>query len=226
MGFPKHAKYKEQGIIVSIPSLGPIRLFDDLEGLFKWAASGTGGDYTVEKSTSVAFNGSASAHLKAKTTTPTASDSVSMTRYLSMAPGKKLNLECQWRVEAKAELQRIMFQLERFDGVDSHSSIIRWNGPSTQWQYRNDQGAYVDIEGGVQDFLDAEFRRVAITIDFEKDEYVTVVADENVMSLAGTAILVSSSATAPSLKLTITLYNESTTEAEGYIDDILVREVK
>jgi len=212
-------------VVGLVEQLGTVILFDDMEDLFKWIGYGTGTDYVVEKSTTVAFNGSASLHMRTRATTPAPGDYVAADRRIGVPYGKKVKFECRWRVDVVADLDNIRFVLRWFDGAKAHVALIRWQGPEEKWQYYGDDGAMHDIPGGVQSLLQGSFHRIAYTVDFTKNEYGIFQCDDLLVDLKGTKFRVDPYVIDSNFQIEIAIVDETGNRPEAYIDDVFVKEM-
>jgi len=211
-------------VVGLVERLGTILLFDDIEDLFKWAIAGTGVDYVGEKNTTVAYNGSASLRMQTKATTPAAGDYVQAVRWTFVSYGKKVSLECMWRVRTRADTDNLEFTFQYYTGTQLKTARVRWLGPEGIWQYQTSGGAWVDVPGGTQPLREGKFHRMKLIVDFEKNEYVSLQSDDTIWDLSGMSIFVLSSTADITMLVFFTLYAETANRPEVWIDDVLVKE--
>jgi len=211
-------------VIGLVEQLGTVLLFDDIEDLLKWMGYGTGTDWVVEKSTTEAFSGSASLHLKTRITTPAAGDYVAATRRFALSIGKKLSVELRLRYVSKALVDRIMIGFGHYDGAMYRRGWIGFYPPEGKWMYFTSGGVMEDIPGAVQRLHEDGWHRVKLVMDFEKSEYVSFQCNELVIDMTGKPIRVTPDTRDSFTMVVIEVWTETAAQAESYFDDILCKE--
>lgn len=212
-------------VLGEVPLLGPVILFDDIEGLFKWSKTGTGADYVVEKDAAVAYNGSACLHLKTRVTGAAENDFAQAARYHFQRPGKRYRLECIFQIKVRADCKYVFFCGEIYDGSVGHFCGIRYDSQNGKWQYRTGLTAYTDVPGGSQNLIEGRWHRFLVEYDEHKKEFVRLIADSLEVPLAGKSYYSAASATAIHQTTWVEVVAQSTTPPEVYVDDVLVMEV-
>lgn len=216
---------REITVLGSVPNLGPVLLFDDMESLFKWTEAGTMGDSVFEKIATVAFNGSASLHMKTRTTGAAENDEISGYRMAFMRPGKRYRLECLFRPDAVAQSKYVYFEPKIWDGTNYHLLRVRWDEAGAKWQYTDAVPSWQDIPGGAQDLLADQFGRLLLEWDQEKKEYIRLISGGLEVDMSGLSYASSASGAAQALRLDIGMTAGATPPGEVYFDDVLVLEI-
>lgn len=212
-------------ILGSVPSLGPVMLFDDMEDLFKWVETGTAGDTVFEKIATVAYNGSASLHMKSRTTFAAALDTITGSRLLFQRPGKRNRLELLFRIEVNADCKWLSLGCSTKDGTNLNIARLRYDVANTKWLYLNSASGYTDVPGGSQGLLQAGWHRVLLEWDEANAKYKRMVCDALEVDMSAIAIPQSADATPQNMQVNITLTTIGAAATEGYFDDVLVLEI-
>lgn len=212
-------------VLGSVPSLGPVMLFDNLEDLFKWSAGGTGADYVVEKSTTVAYNGSACLHMKTRATGAAAGDVVNSFRDLFQRPGKRYRLEFLMRFEVEAATRYLTWYGTIWDGATKHEISVRHDVVNMLWQYLGSDGSYHNISGSSQRLNNIAWHRVCLSFDEYSKTYVSLISDGLVMSLDGVAYLSSANTDPVRFRSLVEETANSSARPDCYFDDFLVMEI-
>lgn len=212
-------------VIGEVPSLGPLILFDDMEGLFKWGKTGTGADYTVEKDATVAYNGLACLHLATRASNPAEDDVVAAHRYLYPRPGKRYRIELLFQYENSTFCKLLEFDFSIQDGTYLHNIFIRYDPVNAKWQYKSAAGAWVDVVDGAQGLLQAGWHRLVFEFDQNAKEFKSLVCDAKEMDLSGIRYQVAGNGADQYAKLDFKVVAGSTTPPEVYIDDVLIMEI-
>lgn len=212
-------------VLGSVPSLGPVMLFDDIEDLLKWSKTGTGADYVVEKSATVAYNGSACLHMQPKATSPADGDVVSAYRDLYQRPGKRYRVEMIWRFEVETTLQYARFSQTIWDGTNKHEVEVRFDAIAQKWQYLNSGGTWSDVIGGAQRLNNVAWHRMMIEFDESAGEFIQLVSDSLEMSLSGIKYKQAGDGVPVRYRSLVEIENTAAGRAEVYLDDYLVMEI-
>jgi hypothetical protein len=212
-------------ILGSVPSLGPVVLFDDMEGLLKWAKADGAGDSVIEKSGTVAYNGSYSLHFKSRTTGATAGDVIAAYRKVHQRPGKRYRLELLWMPDSATGVTFTSFEVQIFDGVNVSLVRLRWDIVLAKWQYWNSAGAWADVTGGAQNLQVNQFHRLAFEWDQNSGKYLGMVSDALEVDLSALDFQQSASAGAQEFDFRVSLIAGSIPPGEVYLDDVLVIEI-
>jgi len=211
-------------VIGLVEKLGRVILLDDFEDLFKWSGSGTGTDYTVEKDTTVAYNNSASLHLKTKATTPTIGDYVQAWRRTHVRGGKKISYMCYFRIGVNVDY--LLFSADLFDGTNRYRCRVKYDLTNKKWQYLDSTGAFVDVPGGVQKLrndVDVWYY-FKLTVDYEKGEYVSLQCNDLIIDLTGIKLEKTPNPVGHTLFVTVFVYTAANAQAEAWYDDYFVIE--
>lgn len=209
----------------SVPNLGPVLLFDDIEDLLKWVEAGTGGDSVFEKIATVAYNGSACLHMKSRTTNAAEDDEISGYRDTIMRPGKRYRMECLFRPDASAQSKLVFFRALLYDGTNSHNAQVRWDEVNTKWQYLNSVAGWTDVPGGSQDLVADQFHRFLLEWDLSSGKYIRFVCDGLEVDLSGVSFYVTADASATIMRLDVGMFAGAAPPGELYFDDVLVLEI-
>jgi len=217
--------YVEQVEVIGlVEKLGTVILLDDMEDLLKWSGSGTGSDWTVAKDTTEAFNGSASLYLQTKATSPAIGDYVWAYRNIYLPGAKKMSLELFWRLTSATLVDKIEFRLFYYDSANRHEAVLYYLPPEGKWQYQDSTGSRQDVPGGAQKLHHDTWHRAKMIVDFEKDEYVTLVSDALVVDLAGLTLKTVTDTTGQVLQVGFLVHTETAAQADAYFDDVFVKE--
>jgi hypothetical protein len=212
-------------VLGSVPSLGPVILFDDMEDLFKWTAGGTGGDVVHQKLTTDAFNGSACLHMKTRATGATAGDILTSQRYIFQRPGKRYQVECIFKLTDTTKVRGFDVGVVLFDGIYSHSGIFRYSGANSRWEYYVIGTGWVAVPGGSQDLGDAVWHRMALSFDENSGKFLSLVCDGKVVDVSSISYSQSGVVGSVYAFFYIGLTAETTTPPEAFVDDVLAMEI-
>jgi hypothetical protein len=212
-------------VLGSVPSLGPVMLFDDIEDLFKWTGAGTGADFVVEKSATVAYNGSASLHVKTRATAPAANDVVNAYRDLFQRPGKRYSVECLFRFEVEASTKYVTWYFTVWDGATKHEISVRYDVVNQIWQYMDSAGSYQDITGSDQRLNNVAWHRMSFEVDEVKKEYRKLVSDSGEFSLADLSYKSAANTDPIRMRALVEVTANSADKPDAYFDDFLVMEI-
>lgn len=212
-------------VLGSVPSLGPVVLFDDMEDLLKWVETGTGGDSVFEKSATVAYNKAASLHMKSRTTDAAEDDTVTANRYCYARPGNRYRFEVIYTTENVAACKSLDFRIQYYDGTNLHDVLVRYNSSLAKWQYMNTGGTFSDFSGGTQQLDQDAWHRVLFEVDLDSGEITRLVSDGLELSGLELGIYESASATAQHVVVSMTGTTAGGAACEHYFDDLLVMEI-
>lgn len=208
-----------------VPTLGPVVLYDDMEGLQKWTFELAAGDFVLEKSATVAYNGSASLHMKTRTTGAVAGDLVGGYRTSFQRPGKRYRVEFLMRIDVSASAAATWVQCSVCDGMNAHYIKFYLDEVNAKWQYLDSANNLVDLTGGTQDLVADQFHRVMFEFDEESGKYITFVCDGLEVDMTGISYRKAASASAVNMKIEFVVVAGATPPGELYIDDVLVMEM-
>lgn len=212
-------------VLGSVPYLGPILCSDDMEDLLKWTEAGTGGNTVFEKNTSVAYNGSASLHMKTRSISAAEGDDISGYRSLYQRPGKRYRFECFFRPDAAAQSGYVYVKVKIYDGSTYHNLGIRWDEVNGAWEYIDGQGQWTAISGGSQSLTADQFHRVLFEWDQNTGKYIRMICDGLEIDLSDLSYYQSASANAQTLRLDVGMLAGASPPGELYVDDVLVLEI-
>lgn len=212
-------------VLGQVPLLGPVVLYDDIEGLLKWAKGGTGGDDTLEKDATVAYNGLASLHAKTRATNPAADDFVTALRHAYQRPGKRYRLELLWNFALSANAKNVRFRVLLYDGTYLHTIELAYLPPNNKWQYLNSAGAMADVTDGAQALTEAAWHRVMFEWDENAGKYLNFVSDGLELDLS--AVEYYKAANASAVRQTVMIYVTAVAgiPPEAWFDDVLLTEI-
>lgn len=220
---------KKVTVLGSVPSLGPVVLFDDMEDLFKWVAGGTAGDRVVEKSTTVAYNGAASLHIKSRTTDAAENDSIEAERYCYQRPGKRYRLELLWKFAAAATAKRMEFNIGINNGTNFFGATLWYLVAEKKWQMKVGTGdgtaGQVDVTDGAQELAENQWHRLVMDFDESSQEFLAMVSDGLEADLSGNALYWATNAAAVKVLVEFRGVNAGAAPASYYFDDVLVMEI-
>lgn len=212
-------------VLGEVPSLGPVLLFDNIEDLFKWVESGSGGDSVFEKITTVAYNGSACLHMKTRTTNAAADDTVAATRKLYQRPGKRYRIELIFRYEVMANTRGFKVGFSIYDGTNKHDGYVVFNAVTERWYYYNSAGVETELTGFAYTPVQAGWHRFVLDIDVASGKYIQAIVDSREYDMSTLSFKVAAQAGGSTFDVFFELTAEDTTPPEAYYDDVLVMEI-
>ena len=212
-------------VLGSVPALGPVDMYDDMEGTFKWSKAGTGGDDVLEKSITVAYNASASMHAKTRTTTATDGDYIDAKRRVYARASKRYRIELIWKFTTLAANKEFFTQLVVEDGAYAHAVGLKFLPNSAKWQYQNVAGTFSDVPGGAQSLAADNWHRLLFEFDQSTGKMVTMVSDSLNLDLSDLSYYKSAHVVAEESILAIRAIAHTSPPAEIYVDDVLILEV-
>lgn len=212
-------------VLGSVPTLGPVILFDDMEDLFKWGDWGTGGDFVNEKQGVIAYNGSNAGHVKTRTTGAQATDAQESRRAIFQRTGKRYMAECLWIPDAAAQMELFRFGFLIYDGVVLHEVHVAYSMAGEFWLYLASGGTEAFIPGSTQALQDGVWHRLLIEIDQNKGYLIRLVSDG--LDLLGLELPYQKQGnnTPTQAWIKIGLKAGATPPGEIYYDDVLVMEI-
>lgn len=218
-------EYKREIVVMgSVPTLGPVDLYDDMEGVLKWTGDGDGADWTVEKLSTDAFNGNACLHLKTRTTSPAADDGVTAKRSFYQRPGKRYRMEMIWKHGSLATSEWVRFQFLIDDGVDEHIGGVMCSVQAERWYYiRYDGGtALLDDPPILPQAL--MWHRMAFTFDENTGLYGQLTADGQVVDMSDLKYFKTGVSVPTKAEVTVGISSAGATPPDMYVDDLLILE--
>lgn len=212
-------------VLGSVPSLGPVVLFDNIEDLLKWTKADGVGDSVLEKSQTLVYNGDQALHIKSRTTGAAENDEVYAQRELYQRPGQRYRFECFFAIDEDEQAKYVDFLIYVFDGTLQHVVSVRHDPVNHKWQYLNPGATLTDIPGGAQHLQRDTYHRLLLEWDAVSKEYIKFVCDALEQDLSGTAYYSGSDPAAVRMLLKIGLTAGGTPPGELYFDDVLVMEI-
>jgi len=212
-------------VLGSVPSLGPVIMFDDIEDLFKWIEGGTGGDTVFEKSTTKAYNGSACLHMKTRTTEAVIGDTICATRYGVQRPGKRYRLELMWTHVSSLLVGSLSFNVMLHDGVNNHHAKLSYDAENDKWRYYGTDGGYHDVPGGAQNLDEDSWHRLVMEFDQNKQEYIKMISDGLEIPLTGIKYYQLGGGSLVQLRVQFEIWALTAAACESYFDDVLLLEI-
>lgn len=212
-------------VLGEVAPLGPVVLSDDIEGVLKWTKDDGTGDSVFEKCATVAYNGSASLHMKTKTTGAAADDIIGARRYSFQRPGKRYRLEVIFRIEDRSDMKSCGFVVWLYDGTYQHTVALNYDSQNGKWQYWGSDDSYHDVTGGSQSLFQVAWHRLLMEYDEAKGEYVRMQCDGLGVDLSGVAYAKSSNTTGLRQTVKFQIITQGAAPAEAYFDDVLLMEI-
>jgi hypothetical protein len=216
---------REVMVLGSVPSLGRVILFDDMEDLLKWDKSGTGGDDTLEKSQTEVYNRDYALHAKTRVTNPLEDDYVVATRKLFQRPGKRYRLELSFFTDAGNSVDLYRFECEIYDGTYLHQVAVRYDAGNDKWQYFSSGAAWTDVTDGAQGLADNRWHHMLFEFDEANGEFIRIVSDSLEMDMSGISYRKSANAGAVAFDVNLRITANTAPPGEVYYDDVLVMEI-
>lgn len=210
-------------IIGSIPRLGQVIVFDDMEDLIKWTKDGNTGDFDVTKDTGKAYNGDASLKIETRATSPADGDWCLAERFCYLQIGKRYSIEFLFMTLNTTNVQYVEFDGRWQDGATFHDPYIRYDAQANKWQYRDSAQAWQDIPGGSQNLASNCWHRVKLVVDRDLKQYISFNCNALEVNLAGISYYSLPSALTEAFDPRIRLENNGAAQAILYVDDVLIR---
>lgn len=219
---------RDLSILGNIPKAGPIILQDDFEEHLKWTkggGAGAGGDAIFELCDTVAYYGNNSLLMQTRTTGTTDGDIIHAERYVPLLPSLKLNMFGLVRMDSSDPVSKYWaFSFLVANGSTHREGKVRYDFANTKWQYLDAPASWVDIPGGAIGFQTYAFNRMALSLDFLNENYISFTWNQHIFSLANIPLSPDSN---PNVLQTATL--ELTTGYLGipfvWLDNILIHEI-
>lgn len=212
------------GLGASLGLRRPVIVYDGFEAAaLRWTGAGSGSE-TVDRVTDQGFAGEACLHLKCQTTSPAENEYVEATRQVYFLPSKRVAMDFRWYVDTTTDVKRLEFGFTLYDGTYKNYCFfalylkdgeVRQQKGSTQW---------TKIAGGDQEFRPDGWHFVSMLIDVELRECVRLVVDDVEYDLEGESVYTSNSGYPTHLIAEFKLTNETTNAAEGWFDEVMLRE--
>jgi hypothetical protein len=216
--------HRQQMVLGQVSNLGPVILYDDMEGLLKWGFSGTDTEI-ADLSATVAYNGSKSIHMATDATPAGAGEYVEGHRLTYQRPGKRYAAELIWRCTDMAKVLHFRLQISIYDGTTEHIISLDYLGPEAKWQYNGAAGAPVDVPGGAQALVNLGWHRLEMQYDEALGQHIKMVSDGLEIDMSGIAYYTAASATGSQQQIKIEIMAVTMEQAEGWFDDVLIREI-
>lgn len=219
-------EYSRQVMVMgSVPHLGPIMLFDNMEDYLKWGKANGAGDAVVEKSQTNVYNNDYALHVKTRPTGATEDDVCSGYRILYRRPGKRYRFECLFAPDSSAAAKLFFIKIIIQTGAVTYTIGVAWDEENTTWQYIDSNGNYTNITGGSQNLLADQYSRVMFEWDENAGTYGRFVAGGLELDLSSLSFQSSVAAQPESLRIDIGIVAGASPPGECYVDDVLLREI-
>lgn len=218
-------EYRRQVVVLgSVPALGPVALYDNLEGTFKWIAGGTAGDGVVERLAGAAFNDSYGLHCKSRVTSAAAGDTVFGLRYFPPRSSLKYRLDALFELVDSTKFSFLDFLIYLDDGVNFWKAGLYYDAFNNLWKYFNSAGGWSEISGGAQTLITAAWNRIELELDTRTGKYVSMACNGLVVDL--TALSMQTGATSGAAQGWVSIDGATVGAAacEFYVDDVLILE--
>ena len=164
-------------ILGSVPNLGPVILYDDMEGYFKWVVGGTVGDRVCEKDATECYNDSNSLRIVSRATGATEGDLISAARNTYQRAGQRYRLELLHRETGDNDAKLVRFYVYVSDGTHTHYIDVRYDAVNHKWQYKDTAGDWQDVSGGSQNLHPTGWHRLLLEWDESTQKYIRLVSD-------------------------------------------------
>jgi hypothetical protein len=212
-------------VLGSVPSLGPVILFDDIEGLFKWNGAGTDVLYTVAKDSTVAYNDSASLKIKTDTGSPAEDDYVDATRFCFERPGRRCRIELLFMLTAYQNSKLTRFRFESDDLSSFITAEVVYQAATRQWYYLNSVGGLSLIPGSAFTLGDLRWHRLLFEFDMAAGRYLWFECDNFKFDMSALALYSQVSGEVSYSKIGFKLVAAGVNPPEMHVDDVLVMEI-
>ena len=130
-----------------------------------------------------------------------------------------------------ANLEVVNFGLYYYTGVILHAATISYNPTALTWQFLNAAGAYVDIASArnfayhARDSAGGAWHTAKMNVDFTNLRYVSMEANEFDLNMSAFNLYQVASAEEKHCLVVLMVNAGLGVNAEGWFDDVLVREV-
>lgn len=219
-------EYKRDiSIVGMIPTLGPIVLFDDMEGLLKWDKDGTGTGYDVTKDDTVAYYGNSCLKMVTRAATPGVNDQVQAKRRLYQMPPGRYRVEMIFMCPDWSKVGKIEVYSQAWTAVGTWVAAMQYDGSTNKWMYNDSGGEFAEVPGGSQNLKCANaWHRMAFEYDRIKGEYIRLTSDSLEIDLRGVGMYTDGGA-AEEHRIWIIGYTAIAAQATLYLDNVLVKTI-
>jgi hypothetical protein len=212
-------------VLGSVPSLGPVILFDDMEKLLKFTAVGTGADFVCEKSQVQVYNEDYSLHVATRATDPADGDYVSVVRSIMSRPGKRYRGECLFWSSLGAAVASIDFWFGILDGAEYHEVKIRWDQEAERWFYYSSAGAWAELPLASSYPSASNWHRLMLEWNQISGKYIKMVCDAMEVDMSELSYRKTASVGSLSMHAYFRVEAAGAAQAHAYFDDLLVLEI-
>lgn len=216
---------REITVLGSVPYLGRVMLYDDMEDLLKFVKGGTGGDDVFEKDQTQVYNGDYSLHMKTRTTGAAEDDDIWGERYLFQRPGERYRLECLFHHKNAVAGKYVNFEIFIQDATTYHQVRIRYNVATEYWMMFRETEYWGNIQGGSQNLNQGQYHRFLMEWDQYKKEFRRFVCDGLEIDMKGMAYASAGNVQFQYMKLVLGCEAGAGPPAEVFFDDVLVLEL-
>lgn len=216
---------REVTVLGSVPHLGPVLVYDDIEYLFKWTKANGVGDSVCEKSATLAYNGDSCLHVKTRVTSAAEEDVCLGYRLLFQRPGQRYRMECLFMPDAAASAKEIIFWITLDDGATVHHIRVKWDAANTKWIYQDTGGGYADFAGGSQNLNANQYHRFLVEWDENSHKITRFVCNGLELRDLSLDYYTAANVAAVSMRLDLGLTAGASPPGEIYFDDVLVMEI-
>jgi len=211
------------GVVSQVPFQESLILYDDLEGLLKWTAEGTGADYAVELSETDCFYGNKSLHLKTRVTDPAANDYTRASRTIPVPSTNFIEASFLFKLSDNSDTSYFDFKIDFEYNLQRIQAGISYRGSSDIWAYINSAGSTVNLTGSDIPVTEDCWHRVKLRINVATGYYDKLTVDNDVFDMSALALNIEV-ATSKSKGLTyFQIKAAGATPPEAWIDDIILR---
>lgn len=216
---------REIVVLGSVPSLGPVALFDDMEGLFKWIAGGTAGDRVVEKSTADCYNGTYALRCKSRVTGAALGDAVSASRYFPPCVSLKYQEDFLFRLVESSFFDTLTVNNMVDNGVIQRTAGVRYDRTNGLWRYYDVNAVWTAIPGGGQYFYSGKWNRVVVKFDMRTGKYISLSSNGLFLDMSSLSMRPATTTGWSFGIITIDGVTDGVDPCEFYVDDVLILEV-
>lgn len=216
---------REIVVLGEVPTLGPVAMFDNFEGVFKWAITGNLGDFAGTKETTVVYNENASMKLTTRVTNPAINDWVAAERLLFQRPGKRYAIEAIWRPESQQIVGWVIFRFDIHDGAYRHRGGIICDVEGGRWYYIREDDAAIELPNSPRQPAAGAWHRLRLEFDESTGDYIRLVADGQEVDMSALGYRHYSSISPVKFELHLEIDNVTANPAVVYYDDFLVMEI-
>jgi hypothetical protein len=199
-----------------------VLLLEDCGGANVWSAAGDGSDFTNAFAAPQAYFGTLGWKIATKTTSPAATDDVTVSRPLTYPRTPRLVFRTRMRIPAKANVEYVCFELVIYDGVNYYSAALTITPITPKVEYGNPGIGVVEITDFAFVWTNLDWVMVEFAVDLVTHEYLGFWLNGKSYPAQGIAIANLGAQTRRGVLAQIILHAQTTAIAEVDIDSLYI----